>query len=154
MEGKSETNHRNRLVCEAAVAATEKTIERIMMELFSTVGSRIERFVRLFDILPGYRMEFSVGEHIPVVYYKDESIDIHSLSGSEKALMYIGMKMAVSLALENELFVLDDPMLYLDGKRQKQFMNTMMSMARAGKQIILTTTHPDLVPEGASVITL
>lgn len=149
---KLKTSEKTRAICEAAVAATEKCMEKVIHDIFTTAGAGITAFINDLGVLPGYRVEISVEDYMPVVWDTYRKIDITTLSGSEKSLIYIGLKMAVSAAFQNQLIVLDDPNIYLDPPRQKEFVKSMYRLSQTGKQIILMTSNPALLIDEANVI--
>ena len=151
-QNKLEAAKKIRAVCEAAVAATEKCLERVIHEIFVTAGDSITAFINDLGVLPGYQVNLSVEDYMPVVYKSDKKIDINSLSGSEKSLIYIGLKLAVAAAFQNQFLVLDDPTIYLDPSRQRSFIKSMYTLSQTGKQIILMTSNPALVIDEANLI--
>lgn len=143
---------KTRAICEAAVAATEKCLERVIRDIFVTAGDSITSFINDLGVLPGYQVRLSTDDYMPVVYRMNKKIDINTLSGSEKSLIYIGLKLAVAAAFQNQFLVLDDPTIYLDPTRQKNFIRSMYALSHSGKQIILMTSNPDMAIDEANLI--
>ncbi len=149
---KLKASEKTRAICEAAVTATEKCMEKVIHDIFTTAGADITAFINDLGVLPAYRVEISVEDYMPVVWDTYRKIDITTLSGSEKSLIYIGLKLAVSVAFQNQLLVLDDPTIYLDPPRQRDFVKSMYRLSQTGKQVILMTSNPALLIDEANVI--
>ena len=66
------------------------------------------------------------------------------LSGSEKMILYLCFKAALSTVLgDNGFFVFDDPTLHLDGDRKDLMMSFIQQLA-ANHQVIVTSNDTDV----------
>ncbi len=76
------------------------------------------------------------------------------LSGSEKAILYIGMKLAISQLMPGADFVvLDNPTLHLDNVRREQMREYVLGLL-PHKQVIVFTNDSgfvELLPQGKRI---
>ena len=77
--------------------------------------------------------------YLNIEYLRDRAV--HMLSGGEKKKVAI----ASILTMNPEILLIDEPMAGLDPKTQTFFLELLMDLNRAGKTIIFTTHHLDLV---------
>lgn len=77
--------------------------------------------------------------YLNIEYLRDRAV--HMLSGGEKKKVAI----ASVLTMNPEILLIDEPMAGLDPKTQTFFLELLMDLNRAGKTIIFTTHHLDLV---------
>lgn len=77
--------------------------------------------------------------YLKIEYLRDRAV--HMLSGGEKKKVAI----ASILTMNPEVLLIDEPMAGLDPKTQTFFLELLMDLNRAGKTIIFTTHHLDLV---------
>ena len=142
----------DRNICEAAVIATEKTIDKVLQRLFDDIAKDVQEIINKSGILDQYRVMISMKDYTLMVMYQDQEIDLALLSGSEKTLLYTAFKIAVALIYRNGFIVLDEPTAYLDQRRQKQFMELLDRMAAKGIQIIMTSSDERVLTPTANVI--
>ena len=77
--------------------------------------------------------------YLNIDYLRDRAV--HMLSGGEKKKVAI----ASILTMNPEILLIDEPMAGLDPKTQTFFLNLLIDLNHAGKTIIFTTHHLDLV---------
>ena len=77
--------------------------------------------------------------YLKIEYLKDRAV--HMLSGGEKKKVAI----ASVLTMNPEILLIDEPLSGLDPKTQTFFLELLMELNRAGKTIIFTTHHLDLI---------
>jgi DNA repair exonuclease SbcCD ATPase subunit len=78
----------------------------------------------------------------------------HALSGSEKVILYLGMKMAISQLMPGADFVvLDNPTLHLDDIRREQMRDYLLSLIPQKQIIVLTNDRgfADLFIQGKRI---
>jgi len=77
--------------------------------------------------------------YLNIEYLRERAV--HMLSGGEKKKVAI----ASILTMNPEILLIDEPLAGLDPKTQTFFLELLMDLNRAGKTIIFTTHHLDLV---------
>jgi cobalt/nickel transport system ATP-binding protein len=77
--------------------------------------------------------------YLGISYLKDRSV--YMLSGGEKKKVAI----ASILTMNPEILLIDEPLASLDPKTQTFFIELLLELNRAGKTIIFTTHHLDLI---------
>jgi cobalt/nickel transport system ATP-binding protein len=77
--------------------------------------------------------------YLNIEYLKDRAV--HMLSGGEKKKVAI----ASVLTMNPEILLIDEPLAGLDPKTQTFFIELLIELNRAGKTIIFTTHHLDLI---------
>lgn len=78
----------------------------------------------------------------------------HALSGSEKVILYLGMKMAIAQLMPGADFaVLDNPTLHLDDIRREQMRDYLLSLIPKKQIIVLTNdkVFADLIDQGKRI---
>ncbi|MDV3427077.1 MAG: AAA family ATPase [Bacillota bacterium] len=145
---------KNKDICEMAVQGVESTIATILNNTLNSLDVIIKKYLDIFNILNDFKVSFSTNDYMPKVSFKEKPVDIKSLSGSEKSLIYIAMKLAIGAALGNDILILDDPLVYLDNERQINFLKCVSKLSKSGIQIIMTTSNPEYGVYGDRVINL
>jgi len=138
---------------------SEWVADAVALTLESVIGSSLKR---VEDSVMSCLDQFNLFRSDDLVIDLEKSklmpdIDnrtFQTLSGSEKAILYLGMKLALSRLMPGaQFFVLDNPTLHLDDQRKKLMKDYLLDLL-PDKQIILLTndrSFADLITEGKRI---
>jgi len=134
-----------RLKAELLADSLNKTMQSIIGASLETVEESISRCLNVFNIFQdrtgGFELEKS---------WLMPNIDnrpFQMLSGSEKTIVLIGLKVALSKLMPGgEFFVMDNPLLHLDSKR-RSFMKEYVTKLSKYKQIIMFTNDREFADQ-------
>jgi DNA repair exonuclease SbcCD ATPase subunit len=129
------THHR--LLSEWVADAVEQTLQTIVGASLKRVEENVIRCLQEFDLLRGCSrpLDLERSRLMPDI----NGHAFQALSGSEKVILYLGMKMAISQLMPGtDFMVLDNPTLHLDDLRREQMRDYLLRLI-SKKQIIILT---------------
>ncbi|MCX5841994.1 MAG: AAA family ATPase [Deltaproteobacteria bacterium] len=130
------TSH-NRLLSELITDAIDLTLKSLIGPSLHSVEKVINNCLDQFALFQGIETSIDLEKTQLIPDIGNRSF--HSLSGSEKSLLYLTLKIGISRLLpECDILVLDNPNLYLDEFRRERLCNYILSLVPE-KQIILFT---------------
>lgn len=139
---------RHRLQSEWIADAVEQTLRAAMGASWRHVEERVVSCLRQFGLL---HQDASPALGLDQSFLMPE-VDgrmFRMLSGSEKAILYLSMKLAVSTLMPGaDFMLLDNPTLHLDDQRRQQMRDYLLNAAGSKQLIILTndSVFADLFP--------
>jgi len=113
--------------------------------------SEVNNYLSRFGI--DFEVEFDEDLGLKVVA-KGEEMSIESLSGGEKAVLALSIRLALAKALSNrevELVILDEPTANLDVDRRRELVRALRELADEVPQVIVVT-HDSEVAEAADQV--
>ena len=128
---------RQRLLSEWAADAVQQTLQTIIGDSLQGVEASVLDCLREFELLSDSdrSLELEKSGLMPEL----DGRKFQMLSGSEKAILYIGMKLAISQLMPGADFVvLDNPTLHLDDMRRERMREYVLGLL-ARKQVIVFT---------------
>ncbi len=129
----------NRLKFEFAVTSLENTRDYILKEVFEPAQERLQGIIEEFGFFKGADIDICSNYLLPTLSFESQEYGMLNLSGSEKMIIYLGMKVALSEHLGNlGFFIFDDPSLHLDLERKKLLLQFMTKLAARMQVIALT----------------
>jgi len=151
-----EANHilQSRLSFELACDGVEKTIQTLQHKILQPAEEELQRWLKRMDLFELAEIDLKSQHLLPSLQVEGSDRSLMLLSGSEKMILYLCLKIALSRALGNPgFFVFDDPTLHLDGER-KHLMIEFISQLADEHQVIITSNDPDVRDglEGANLI--
>jgi DNA repair exonuclease SbcCD ATPase subunit len=130
------TSH-NRLFSEWITDALDMTIKSTMGVSLRQVERGIQGCLKSFDLLRGQNATLNLEKTQLLPDFSNRNF--HSLSGSEKGILYLALKVEISRLMQgSDFMVLDSPSVYLDELRRERLRDYLLSLT-PGKQIILLT---------------
>ncbi len=130
------TSH-NRLFSEWIADALDMTIKSTMGVSLRQVERGIHACLKKFDLLRGQAASLNLEKSQLLPDF--ENRNFHALSGSEKGILYLSLKVELSRLMQgSDFMVLDSPSVYLDELRREQLRDYLLSLSPE-KQIILFT---------------
>lgn len=129
----------NRLKFEFSVTALERTRDYILKEVFEPAQEKLQGIIEEFGFFKGADIDICSNYLLPVLSLEHQEYGMLNLSGSEKMIIYLGMKVALSEHLGNlGFFVFDDPSLHLDLERKSLLLQFITKLAGRMQVIALT----------------
>ena len=143
---------RLKLRLEAAVEALESTLAEVAEGWFAPLERRLQSLLQGIGVLGGSAVDVHSNPMRPRVRDAEGQRDFVALSGSERALLYLCFKAALSETVGTVPFlVLDEPTVHLDPERKHRLVRLLRQLAGSRRQVIVATNDPWLeesLPEG------
>ncbi|MCH8292115.1 AAA family ATPase [Candidatus Poribacteria bacterium] len=140
---------RTRLCSELACEGVEKTIQALQHQILQPVEEELQRWLKRMNLFEVSSVDLKSQHLLPSLKISGVDRSLMLLSGSEKIILYLCFKVALSKALGNPgFFVFDDPTLHLDLERKDLMVGFIHKLAEE-YQVIVTSNDPD-VREGLS----
>lgn len=139
-----ELTHRSKLL-NLGVRAAEGAITRVVDSTLALVEQRAQRVLRRFDMFADSTFDARAGVLMPQIRKALGSLDFSMLSGSEKLLSFLALKLGLaSTVVQTDFLIYDDPTAHLDAERI-QAMGQFLTSLDGWKQLIITTSSEELV---------
>ncbi len=137
-----------RLRTEAAVEGLEGALSEIADGWFSPLEQRLESLLGAVGLLQCAKIDVHSDPMRPRVLNSGDTRDFAALSGSERALVYLCLKAALSETIGVVPFlVLDEPTVYLDPDRKRRLVRLLTQLAGSRRQLLVVTNDPWLKDE-------
>lgn len=142
---------RHRFLSEWAADAVEQTMQAVIGTSLHRAETSVIECLREFNLLEGKtKIDLEGSRLMPDL----DGRAFHALSGSEKTILYLSIKLAVARLMPGaDFLVLDDPTQHLDAARRQQLRDVLLNLI-PHKQIILLTNDAafaDMLPEGKRI---
>ncbi|MDZ7362908.1 MAG: AAA family ATPase [candidate division KSB1 bacterium] len=127
----------HRLLSEWAADAVARTVQSVVGISLKKADTEITACLQNFGLFHAHtqKIDLEKSQLMPDI----DGRALQTLSGSEKTILYLSMKIALSrLMPEADFLVLDDPTLHLDETRRERLRDYLLSLM-SEKQIILFT---------------
>ena len=135
---------RTRLSFELACAGVEKTIESLQQQMLQPAEEELRRWLKRMDLFEYAKVDLKSQHLLPSLNIDGVERNLMLLSGSEKMILYLCFKAALSTVLGNiGFFVFDDPTLHLDAER-KDLMIAFIQHLAEQHQVIVTSNDTDV----------
>jgi DNA repair exonuclease SbcCD ATPase subunit len=134
---KTESATRNRLLCEWAADAVARTVQAVIGLSLKKADAEIAACLQNFGLFHAQpqKIDLEKSQLMPEL----DGRALQTLSGSEKTILYLSMKIALSRLMPGaDFLVLDDPTLHLDETRKERLHDYLLTLIPQ-KQIILFT---------------
>ena len=128
----------NRLRSELVADSIEKTLSTVIGQTLAGAEEKIVNCMYDFEMFKGQKMSLDLEKNklMPTI----DKRNFQTLSGSEKAILYIAMKVALSDLLPGTgFFVFDNPTFHLDDVRQEAMAEYLKSLTPKKQVIVLTS---------------
>jgi DNA repair exonuclease SbcCD ATPase subunit len=148
---------RLRLRTEAAVDALEAAVSEVAEGWFGPMERRLQALLQSVGVLAGLAVDVHSDPMRPRLGDAEGQRDLVALSGSERALVYLCLKAALSETLGIVPFLaLDEPTVHLDAERKRRLVRLLRQLAGTRKQVIVATNDAGLLDAlaGSHVISL
>lgn len=127
----------NRLFSEWIADALDMTIKSTMGMPLRKIEKEIYDCLRNFGLL--HAEEISLDLEKTQLLPDFEKRGFHALSGSEKSILYLLLKVGVSRLMKGaDFLIVDNPSMYLDDLRREYLRDYLLSLSREKQIIILT----------------
>ena len=148
---------RTRLSFELACDGVEKTIASLQQTILQPAEEEIQRWLERMDLTRFSQIDLKSQHLLPSLNVEGSERNLLLLSGSEKMMLYLCFKAALSEALGAlGFFVFDDPTLHLDPDRRGAMIDFIQRLAEE-HQVIVTSNDPEVragLPEAHLVETM
>jgi exonuclease SbcC len=135
---------RTRLSFELACAGVEKTIETLQHQILQPAEAELQRWLKRMNLFQSAKVDLKSQHLLPSLNIDGSERSLMLLSGSEKMILYLCFKAALSKVLGNPgFFIFDDPTLHLDGER-KSLMIEFIGQLAEDHQVIVTSNDADM----------
>jgi recombinational DNA repair ATPase RecF len=137
----AQTATRNQLICEWVADAMNGTVEQIMGVTLANAEEDVLSCLKDFCIFQDTVLSIALEKSklMPSMHERP----FHALSGSEKIILYLGIKIALSRLMPGaDFLVLDNPTAHLDRVHQSLMAEYLMSLIPE-KQVIILTNESD-----------
>jgi DNA repair exonuclease SbcCD ATPase subunit len=137
----AETVAKHRLLSEWAADAMARTVQAAVGVSLKKAEAEITACLQSFGLFRNepQKIDLEQSQLLPDI----DGRALQTLSGSEKTLLYLGLKIALSRLMAGaDFLVLDDPTLHLDATRREKLHDYLLGLIPA-KQIIIFTNDPD-----------
>ena len=125
------------------VKAAEGAIVRIVDQTLALVEERAQRVLSRFDLFSDGVFGMREGVLMPKIQKAIGSVDFSMLSGSEKLLSFLALKLGLaSTVVQTDFLVYDDPTAHLDSERI-QSLGAFLTRLDGWKQLIVTTSSEE-----------
>lgn len=142
---------RHRLLSEWAADAAELTMQTVIGTSLHRADARVIECLREFNLLTGKAsIDLEASRLMPDL----DGRAFHALSGSEKVILYLSIKLAVSQLMPGaDFLILDDPTQHLDDARRQQMRDVLLNLVPHKQVIILTNdaAFAGMLPEGKRI---
>lgn len=128
---------KHRLLSEWATEALARTVQSVVGMSLKKADAEITAGLKNFGLFhaQAQKIDLEKSQLMPDI----DGRALQTLSGSEKTILYLSMKIALSRLMPGaDFLVLDDPTLHLDETRRKRLRDYLASLMPE-KQIILFT---------------
>ena len=142
----AEASHalRTRLGLELTCDAIERTIEAIKRQILLPAEKELQSWLKRMGLFELAQIDLQSQHLLPSLQIDGNDRSLMLLSGSEKTILYLCLKIALSRALGNPgFFVFDDPTLHLDHGRKRLMIEFIRRLADE-YQVIVTSNDPDV----------
>ena len=148
---------RTRLSFELACDGVEKTIASLQQTILQPAEKEIQRWLERMDLTRFSQIDLKSQHLLPSLNVEGVERNLLLLSGSEKMMLYLCFKAALSEALGAlGFFVFDDPTLHLDPDRRGAMIDFIQRLAEE-HQVIVTSNDPEVragLPEAHLIETM
>ena len=135
---------RTRLSFELACDGVEKTIASLQQTILQPAEKEIQRWLERMDLARFSQIDLKSQHLLPSLNVEGSERNLLLLSGSEKMMLYLCFKAALSEALGAlGFFVFDDPTLHLDPDRRGAMIDFIQRLAEE-HQVIVTSNDPEV----------
>ena len=135
---------RTRLSFELACDGVEKTIASLQKTILQPAEKEIQRWLERMDLTRFSQIDLKSQHLLPSLNVEGVERNLLLLSGSEKMMLYLCFKAALSEALGAlGFFVFDDPTLHLDPDRRGAMIDFIQRLAEE-HQVIVTSNDPEV----------
>ena len=135
---------RTRLSFELACDGVEKTIASLQQTILQPAEKEIQRWLERMDLTRFSQIDLKSQHLLPSLNVEGSERNLLLLSGSEKMMLYLCFKAALSDALGAlGFFVFDDPTLHLDPDRRVAMIDFIQRLAEE-HQVIVTSNDPEV----------
>ena len=135
---------RTRLSFELACDGVEKTIASLQQTILQPAEKQIQRWLERMDLSRFSQVDLKSQHLLPSLNVEGSERNLLLLSGSEKMMLYLCFKAALSEALGAlGFFVFDDPTLHLDPDRRGAMIDFIQRLAEE-HQVIVTSNDPEV----------
>jgi DNA repair exonuclease SbcCD ATPase subunit len=144
----AETVAKDRLLSEWAADAIARTVQSVVGISLKKADAEIAACLKNFGLFHAQvqRIDLEKSQLMPDI----DGRALQTLSGSEKTILYLSMKIALSRLMPGaDFLVLDDPALHLDETRRERLRDYLSSLMPE-KQIILFTNDRDFAEQFAN----
>jgi len=125
------------------VKAAEGTIVRIVDRTLALVEQRAQRVLSRFDMFSDGVFGMRDSILMPKIQKAIGNVDFSMLSGSEKLLSFLALKLGLaSTVVQTDFLVYDDPTAHLDSERI-QALGAFLTRLDGWKQLIITTSSEE-----------
>ena len=145
---------RTRLNLELTCDAIERTIQAIQRQILQPAEKELQRWLKRMELFELAQIDLKSQYLLPSLQIDGNDRSLMLLSGSEKVILYLSLKIALARTLGNPgFFVFDDPTLHLDDKRKRLMIEFILKLAEE-YQVIVTSNDPDVLKglDGAHLI--
>lgn len=151
-----EVNHaqRTRLNLELTCDAIERTIQAVQCQILQPAEIELQRWLKRMNLFELAQIDLKSQHLLPSLQIDGNDRSLMLLSGSEKVILYLSLKIALSRTLGNPgFFVFDDPTLHLDYRRKQLMIELILKLAEE-YQVIVTSNDSDVLKglDGAHLI--
>lgn len=130
-----------RLKSEWVADAMEKTLSDVIGRALDPIKSRITYCLDAFDMFDQQYVSLEL-ERLKLMPEVDKR-NFQTLSSSEKAILYLAMKVGLSSLMPGaDFFVFDNPTVHLDHTRQQTMANYLTALSSEKQVIVLTNDLP------------
>jgi DNA repair exonuclease SbcCD ATPase subunit len=137
--------NRLKLRAEAAVEALEATLSEVAEGWFAPLERRLQGLLQSLGLLGGAAIDVHSNPMRPRLVDAEGLRDFVALSGSERALLYLCFKAALSETIGTVPFlVLDEPTVHLDPERKRRLVRLLRQLAGTRKQVVVASNDPSL----------
>ena len=145
---------RTRLNLELTCDAIERTIQAIQRQILQPAERELQRWLKRMNLFELAQIDLKSQYLLPSLQIDGNDRSLMLLSGSEKIILYLSLKIALSRTLGNPgFFVFDDPTLHLDYRRKQLMIEFILKLAEE-YQVIVTSNDSDVLKglDGAHLI--
>jgi len=137
----AETVIKHRLLSEWAADAVARTVQAVVGISLKQAEAEITTCLQSFGLFRSQpqKIDLEQSQLLPDI----DGRALQTLSGSEKTILYLSMKIALSRLMPGaDFLVLDDPTLHLDATRREKLRDYLLGSTPA-KQIVIFTNDQD-----------
>lgn len=145
---------RTRLSAELACDGVQKTIDTFQIQVLQPAEEELQHWLKRMNLFESANIDLKTQHLLPSLQIEGKDRSLMLLSGSEKMLLYLCFKVALSKVLGNPgFFVFDDPTLHLDDERKELMVDFIRQLAQ-DHQVIVASNDPGVREglEGANLI--
>ena len=145
---------RTRLNLELTCDAIERTIQTIQHQVLQPAERELQRWLKRMNLFELGQIDLKSQHLLPSLRIDGNDRSLMLLSGSEKIILYLSLKIALSRTLGNPgFFVFDDPTLHLDRSRKRLMIEFIRKLSEE-YQVIVTSNDSDVFKglDGAHLI--